>query len=49
MGRFFYAEQEGYTREKIKKENAAYKIVKVDGGWVAFDSAEDYRLWVNQK
>jgi len=27
----------------------AAKIVKVEGGYMAFESAEDYRIWKNQK
>lgn len=24
-------------------------IAKVDGGWMCFDTAEDYKTWKNQK
>ena len=27
----------------------ACMIVKVEGGWLAFESMEDYRTWKNQK
>jgi hypothetical protein len=27
----------------------ACMIVKVEGGWMAFESIEDYRTWNNQK
>lgn len=27
----------------------AAKIVRVDGGYMAFESIDDYRMWANQK
>lgn len=27
----------------------AAKIVRVDGGWLAFESVDDWRTWRNQK
>jgi len=26
----------------------AYKIVRVEGGWLAFESADDYHTWKSQ-
>jgi hypothetical protein len=39
-----------YTLAQVKAENpAAYAIVKVDGGWMVFDNADDYNTWRKQK
>lgn len=38
------------TRYEAKKAAPwAEKIVKVCGGYMAFESLEDYRIWKNQK
>jgi hypothetical protein len=33
----------------VKLAPWAAKIVKVDGGYMAFETAADYRTWKNQK
>ncbi len=43
-----------FTEAKTKKEAAdkcpwAEKIVKVEGGYHCFESAQDYKTWKNQK
>jgi len=38
------------TRLQVKAQYAdAYKIVKVDGGYAVFFTADEYKTWVNQK
>lgn len=43
-----------FIQAKTKKEAQeqapwAYKIVKVDGGYMAFERVQDYETWKNQK
>lgn len=41
---------EAKTREMAEKEAPwAAKIVKVEGGYMAFESIRDYETWKNQK
>jgi hypothetical protein len=38
------------SRETAKRRCPwAAKVVKVEGGYVAFESADDWRIWKNQK
>jgi hypothetical protein len=38
------------NRKKAEKEAPwAYKIVKVEGGYMAFEFENDYLIWKNQK
>ena len=37
------------TRKEVENENpGAAKIVKVDGGYMAFDTLDEYDTWINQ-
>lgn len=36
-------------KDAIKQAPWAAKIVKVDGGYKAFESIQDYEAWKNQK
>ncbi len=47
----FYYISDGYkTRKDVEKVATNYvKIVKVDGGWAAFETWTDYETWKNQK
>lgn len=43
-----------YTLKEVKNEAKSHgvyyvKIVKVDGGWLAFENWDDYRTWKSQK
>lgn len=50
MRKVSYYEDEGWTLKKVKAESTwACKIVKVCGGWMAFESSTDYNTWRNQK
>ena len=41
---------EGATRKQAKELAPwASKIVKVCGGYMAFESIDDYKTWINQK
>ena len=42
---------ECYANVKAVKAEATWaaKIVKVDGGWLAFESVADYNTWRQQK
>ena len=33
----------------VKRATWASKIVKVEGGYMAFESWDDYKIWKNQK
>jgi hypothetical protein len=37
--------------KEVKQATASWadKIVKVDGGWLVFESVSDYETWKNQK
>jgi hypothetical protein len=38
------------NRKEVEKEAAgAVKIVKVDGGWMAFDTWDDFNTWNKQQ
>jgi len=36
-------------KEAIAQAPWAANITKVEGGWQAFESYEEYRIWKNQK
>jgi hypothetical protein len=36
-------------KEAVNQAPWAAKIVKVDGGYMAFESVADYKIWKNQK
>jgi hypothetical protein len=36
-------------REAVKACPWACKICKVEGGWIAFESTNDYLIWRNQR
>ena len=36
-------------KEVVKEYPEAEKIVKVDGGYMAFETIEEYETWKNQK
>ena len=36
-------------KEAAKEMSWAEKIVKVDGGYMGFESISDYKTWMNQK
>lgn len=40
---------EGTRKEAEKKAPWAAKIVKVEGGYMAFESINDYKVWIKQK
>ena len=49
MRKEFYASP-SYSYYFVKKYCSwAAKIVRVDGGWMAFESIDDYKIWKNQK
>jgi len=37
------------TREQVKKENPLHVIRRVNGGWLVFESVQEYRTWKNQR
>ena len=50
MRKNIYAEDDGWTRRKVNQDAVwACKIIKIDGGWLAFESWDDYQTHVNQK
>lgn len=50
MKKQMITEAEAKNRKQVDKLCPwASKIVKVDGGWMAFESWDDYRTWKNQK
>ena len=36
-------------KEAVKEMAWAEKVVKVDGGYMCFESEDDYKIWRNQK
>lgn len=50
MAKAFYPSEEYKSRKEVEKAaRGAAKIVKVDGGWMAFDTVTDYEMWRKQK
>ena len=46
----FFAQADGWTRTKVNREARwAAKIHKIDGGWIAWESIEDYETWRQQR
>ena len=38
------------TKKEAQEAKAwAYKVVKVEGGWMVFEYSTDYEIWINQK
>jgi hypothetical protein len=37
------------TRDQVKKENPLKVIRRVNGGWLVFESVQEYQTWKNQK
>ena len=50
MAKAFYSGEEYKSRKEVEKAaRGAAKIVKVDGGWMVFDTMSDYETWRSQK
>ena len=46
----FFAQEEGWNARRVALEATwVAEILKVRGGWLAFESYEDLRIWRNQK
>lgn len=46
----FFAQEEGWNARRVALEATwAAEIIKVAGGWLAFESYEDLRMWRKQK
>ena len=46
----FFPQEEGWNARRVALEATwAAEIIKVCGGWLAFESIEDLRSWRNQK
>ena len=46
-----FASKTDYTNLKSVRDAypGATKIVRVDGGWLVFETTTDYNTWVNQR
>ena len=50
MAKAFYSSEEYKSRKDVEKAaRGAAKIVKVDGGWMVFDTLVDYEVWRKQR
>jgi len=50
MAKAFYSSSEYKSRkEVVLAAYGAAKIVKVDGGWMVFDTLVDYEVWRKQR
>jgi hypothetical protein len=47
MTKFVHVETKAEVYERIGRD--WYKIVKVDGGYAAFETRQDYETWRKQK
>ena len=49
MRTYLYTFKECPTREDVEKAAPwAAEIVEVDGGWAAFESVDEYNMWMRQ-
>ena len=49
MRTYLYTLKECPTSEDAEKAAPwAAEIVEVDGGWIAFESVEEYKIWMRQ-
>lgn len=49
MGTFCSIEEYKNRKEVVEAHYDAEVIKKCDGGWMVFDTTEDYKTWKNQK
>ncbi len=46
----FYSQEKHWTYEKVENDNpSAYLVLKVEGGWISFDSSSEYEMFMQQK
>jgi hypothetical protein len=45
----FAVKQSTKQKKEVESDHPGSIVKKVDGGWIVFDTSDDYETWKNQK